>query len=145
MKTIGELLRTKEHAIWSIGPEATVYEALQRMAEKDVGALLVIDGGKLVGIVSERDCARKVLLKGRFSQGTPVREIMAEQAYYVCPDHTVEECMALMIQRRLRYLPIFDGDRLVGVVSMGDLGKAMLAERKLEVTASAVRKSSASV
>ncbi len=133
MKTVGELLQAKGHDIWSVAPDATVYEALELMAEKDVGALMVIDAGKLVGIMSERDYARKVILKGRFSKETPVREIMTEKVMYVGPDDTIEECMALMAEMRQRHLPVFEGDRLIGVISIGDVGKAIIAEQKLEI------------
>lgn len=133
MKTIRELLQAKGHAIWSIGPDATVYEALELMAQKDVGALLVMDSGKLVGILSERDYARKVVLKGRFSKETPVREIMTEKVSFACPEDSIEECLALMTEMRLRHLPIFEGDRLIGVISIGDVGKAIIAEQKLAI------------
>jgi len=133
MKTVGELLQAKGHDIWSITPDATVYEALELMAQKDVGALMVMDAGKLVGILSERDYARKVILKGRFSKETPVREIMTEKVTYVGSDDTIEECMALMGEMRLRHLPVFEGDRLIGVISIGDVGKAIIAEQKLEL------------
>lgn len=133
MKTIRELLQAKGHAIWSIGPDATVYEALELMAQKDVGALLVMDSGKLVGILSERDYARKVVLKGRFSKETPVREIMTEKVSFACPGDSIEECLALMTEMRLRHLPIFEGDRLIGVISIGDVGKAIIAEQKLAI------------
>ncbi len=109
MKTVGELLDTKGHSVWSIGPDATVYEALELMAQKDVGALMVLEGSRLVGILSERDYARKVILKGRFSKETPVREIMTERVSYACPEDTIEECLALMSEVRLRYLPVFEG------------------------------------
>jgi CBS domain-containing protein len=133
MKTVGELLQAKGHAIWSIAPDATVYEALELMAEKDVGALMIIDAGKLVGIMSERDYARKVILKGRFSKETPVRAIMTEKVMYAWADDTIAECMALMAEMRLRHLPVFEGDRLIGVISIGDVGKAIIAEQKLEI------------
>ena len=133
MKTVGELLQAKGHALWSITPDATVYEALELMAEKDVGALMVIDAGKLVGIMSERDYARKVILKGRFSKETPVREIMTEKVVYVVPNDTIEQCMALMAEMRLRHLPVFEGDQLIGVISIGDVGRAIIAEQKLEI------------
>ncbi len=133
MKTVGELLKAKGHALWSITPDATVYEALELMAEKNVGALMVIDAGKLVGIMSERDYARKVILKGRFSKETPIREIMTEKVVYVGPSDTIEQCMALMAEMRLRHLPVFEGDRLIGVISIGDVGKAIIAEQKHEI------------
>lgn len=130
MQTIRELLQAKGSVIFSIGPDETVYAALEGMAQKDVGALLVMENGKLVGIMSERDYARKVILKGRFSRETPVREIMTEKVAYTCPDDTIEECLALMTEMRLRHLPVFDGVQLVGVISIGDVGKAMISEQK---------------
>ncbi len=130
MQTISQLLLAKGHAIWSIGPDETVYAALEVMAQKDVGALLVMENPKLVGVMSERDYARKVILKGRFSKETPVREIMTEKVAYVCPDDTIEECLMLMTEMRLRHLPVFEGDQLVGVISIGDVGKAMISEQK---------------
>lgn len=135
VKTIRDLLQAKGHDIWSIGPDATVYEALERMADKNVGALLVMEAGKLVGILSERDYARKVVLMGRFSRETPVREIMTERVSFACPEDTIEECLALMTEMGLRHVPIFEGDRLIGVVSIGDVGKAIIAEQKLAIEA----------
>ena len=133
MKTVRELLQAKGYDIWSIAPDETVYEALELMAEKNVGALMVIDADKLVGILSERDYARKVILKGRFSRETPVREIMTERVTYACPDDTIEECMALMAEMRLRHLPVFEGGRLIGVVSIGDVGKAIISDQKFVI------------
>ncbi len=133
MKTVRELLQAKGHDVWSIGPDATVYEALELMAQKDVGALLVLEDGKLRGILSEREYARKVILKGRFSRETPVREIMTERLPYTCPEDTIEECLALMAEARLRYLPVFEGSQLTGVISIGDVGKAIISEQKVEI------------
>ena len=133
MKTVRELLQAKGHDIWSIAPDQTVYQALELMAEKNVGALMVIDADKLVGILSERDYARKVILKGRFSRETPVREIMTERVTYACPDDTIEECMALMAELRLRHLPVFEAGRLIGVVSIGDVGKAIISDQKFVI------------
>ncbi len=139
MKTVGELVQAKGHGVWSIGPDATVYEALELMAQKDVGALMVMEGSRLVGILSERDYARKVVLKGRFSRETPVREIMTERVSYACPEDTIEECLALMAEARLRYLPVFEGNRLAGVISIGDVGKAIISEQKVEIARLAER------
>ncbi|MDX1527750.1 MAG: CBS domain-containing protein, partial [Gammaproteobacteria bacterium] len=100
------------------------------MAEKGIGALVVLDGDKLVGIVSERDYARKVVLKERASKQTPVGDIMTKDVLYARPDHTVEECLALMTDKRIRHLPVMDGDKLIGMVSIGDLVKAIIAEQK---------------
>jgi CBS domain-containing protein len=119
--TIGEILNQKGANIWSIVPEATVFEAIQLMADKNVGALLVIDKGRLVGILSERDYTRKVALRGKSSKQTAVKEILSGQIIHVTPTHTVEECMRLMTDHRVRHLPVLDKDRILGVVSIGDL------------------------
>jgi CBS domain-containing protein len=130
MKTIQQLLQTKGYDIWSINPEAMIFDALKLMAEKKVGALLVLDAGKLVGIFSERDYARKVILHGKSSRNTPVREIMTERVIYVHLDQTIEECMALMTEKRVRHLPVMSGDQLVGVISIGDVVKAVISEQE---------------
>ena len=118
---IREILHTKGNAVWTISPEATVFEAIQMMADKNVGALLVTAEGKLIGIISERDYSRKVILKGRSSKETPVREILSGRVIFVTPDHTVEECMRLMTEHRVRHLPVLEGEQIAGVVSIGDL------------------------
>jgi len=130
MRTVKQLLDAKGHNVWITAPDASVYEALKLMADKDVGALLVLDAGKLVGIISERDYARKVILKGKFSRDTLVREIMTTQLVYVRPEQTVQECMALMTDRRIRHLPVLAGADLVGLVSIGDLVKAIISEQE---------------
>ena len=118
---VRNLLNHKGHAVWSVAPETTVFEAIQIMSEKHVGALLVMRGGALAGIVSERDYARKVILKGRNSQSTTVKEIMSQPVMFVTPGQSVDECMQLMTQRRVRHLPVVDGDRVIGVLSIGDV------------------------
>jgi len=134
MKTVKELLRNKGYQVWSIEPEATVYEALTLMAEKDVGALLVLDNaGQLVGILSERDYARKIVLKGKTSRETPVREIMTEKVVWVRPDQTIEECMALMTNKRIRHLPVMEESRLLGVISIGDVVKDIISEQEFVI------------
>ena len=134
MKTVKELLRGKGYQVWSIGPDATVYEALTLMAEKDVGALLVLDSaGHLVGVLSERDYARKIVLKGKTSRETPVREIMTEKVVWVRPDQTIEECMALMTNKRIRHLPVLEGGRLLGVISIGDVVKDIISEQEFMI------------
>lgn len=130
MATIGLLLEQKGHEVWSVPPDATVYDALRLLDERDVGALLVISGEKLVGILSERDYARKVALKGKTSMRTPVREIMTEKVVVVGPDRTIEEALAIMTERRLRHLPVVEADEVVGVVSIGDLVKEVIADRE---------------
>ncbi len=130
MKTVKQLLDVKGHAVWTIGPDASVYEALKLMADKDVGALLVLEAGKLAGIISERDYARKVILKGKFSKDTPVHEIMTTRLVYVRPEQTLQECMALMTDQHIRHLPVLAGEELVGLVSIGDLVKAIISEQE---------------
>ncbi len=126
MITVEQILRHKGRAYWSVSPNAMVIDALKLMAEKDVGALLVLDGGQLVGIISERDYARKVILKGKSSLKTPVREIMTQAVVFVRPGQTVEECMALMTEKRVRHLPVIAEGQVVGVVSIGDAVKASI-------------------
>ena len=130
MKTVAQLLRAKGHDVLSISPEAFVFEALKVMAEKNVGALLVVEGERLVGVFSERDYARKVILKGKASKEIPVREIMTSHVLYVRPEQTIEECMALMTDKRVRHLPVLEQERLVGVISIGDVVKAIIAEQE---------------
>ncbi len=131
MKTVAQILQSKpDQAVHAIGPAASVYEAVKLMADKNVGALLVMEGGKVVGIVSERDYARKVVLLARSSKDTPLRDIMSSPVMYVHPRQTTDECMALMTQNRLRHLPVMDGEDLVGLVSIGDLVKATLSEQQ---------------
>lgn len=130
MKTVKDILRDKGYEVWSITPDATVYEALKFMADKNVGALLVLDGQAVVGMVSERDYARKVILHGRSSREIQVREIMTSKVYYVQPEQNIKECMALMTDKRVRHLPAMENDRLVGVISIGDVVKAIIAEHE---------------
>jgi CBS domain-containing protein len=129
MDTVRHLLQEKGHQYYTIAPEAMVYEALKLMSEKEIGALLVLEQGRLVGIISERDYARKVILKGKSSLETPVREIMTEKVVFVRPENTLEECMALMTDKRVRHLPVFEGGELRGVISIGDLVKATIAHK----------------
>ncbi len=133
MSTVRQLLRTKPAEIWTIGPKATVYEALELMAGKDVGALLVLDRGRLEGIFSERDYARKVVLHGKSSRETTVGELMTQAVHYVTPQQTVEECLALMTEKRIRHLPVLDNGKLVGLVSIGDAVKCIIDEQQLTI------------
>jgi CBS domain-containing protein len=129
MKMVKQILKEKGHHFWSVGPAAMVYDALKLMAEKNIGALLVLEDGKLVGIMSERDYARKVILKGKSSLDTPVREIMTPKVFFVRPEQTVEECMALVTDRHIRHLPVMVGEEVVGVISIGDLVRAVIDEK----------------
>jgi CBS domain-containing protein len=119
--TIGEILNIKGSQVWSISREATVFDAIQLMADKNIGALLVIEKDKLVGILTERDYTRKIALKGKSSKQTAVKEILSGEVIHVTPDHTVEECMRLMTDHRVRHLPVLEGEKLLGIVSIGDL------------------------
>ena len=118
---ISDILSHKGSSVWSISPEATVLEAVQMMADKNVGALLVTDNGRLVGIVSERDYTRKVVIKGKSSKTTAVKEILSSQVIHVTPEHTVQECLRLMTDHHFRHLPVLEGDQIAGIVSIGDL------------------------
>ncbi len=134
MTTVQQILREKSPGVWTISPRATVYQALELMAEKDVGALPVVDDkGKLVGMFSERDYARKVILKGRTSKTTTVAELMTTKVFYVRPDTTVEECMALMTNQRTRHLPVIENDKLIGLVSIGDVVKATIIDQEITI------------
>ena len=133
MKTVKELLTAKGYDIWAVAPDASVYDALKLMADKNTGVVLVIQDDKLVGILSERDYARRVILKGKLPQDTPVWEIMTEKVLCVRPDETVEECMALMTDKRVRHLPVLEGDQLIGVISIGDVVKAIISEREFMI------------
>ena len=129
MKTVKQILRDKGDKVLSIDPGATVFDALKLMAEKNVGALLVLEGGRVVGILSERDYARKVILHGKSSLNTPVRDIMTDRVMFIRPEQTVEECMALMTEKHIRHLPVLVENQLAGVVSIGDLVKASIDEK----------------
>ena len=133
MKTVEQILDAKGSDVWSVEPDASVLEAIKLMAEKEVGALLVMTGEKPVGIVSERDYARKVILKGRSSEETPIKDIMTTNVVCASSDQSIEECMALMTAKRIRHLPVMDGDQLCGMLSIGDLVKAVIAEQQLVI------------
>jgi CBS domain-containing protein len=133
MHTAADILRLKGNSIWSIAPDVKIIEALHTMAEKGVGALLVMDGDKLIGIVTERDYARKVALEERSSRESLVSDIMSNRVLCARPDQTVHECMALMSDKRARHLPVIDHKKVIGVISIGDLVKAIIAEQKFEI------------
>ena len=131
MTTVAEILKSKADArVHSIGPDASVFEAVKLMAQVNVGALVVVEHEQVVGIVTERDYARKVALLDRSSRDTPTRDIMTSPVMYVPPRHTSDQCMALMTESRLRHLPVMDGGKLIGIISIGDLVKDILSEQK---------------
>ena len=133
MTTIKQILDTKGYDVWSIHPQESVLAAIQQMADKEVGALVVLEGDTIVGIVSERDYARKVMLKGRSSRTTPVRDIMTPDVICVHLDQSIEECMSIVTERRIRHLPVLDSGRLVGIISIGDLVKTIIVEQQFMI------------
>jgi CBS domain-containing protein len=133
MTFVTEVLKTKGRNVWTVSSDSTVYDALQEMADKNVGALLVVEGDKLVGVFSERDYARKVILHGKASKDTLVREIMSTEVFSVRPDQTITVCMELMTNKRIRHLPVLDEGRLVGVISIGDVVKAIISEQEFAI------------
>lgn len=133
MRSVRQVLQAKPPEIYSIGPDVPVLNAIRLMADRQIGALLVMDGGRLVGIVSERDYARKVVLRGRSSSDTPVRAIMTPEVVHVSPTDTVERCMQIVTQRRVRHLPVMVDGQVVGVVSIGDLVKAVIEDQQVEL------------
>lgn len=130
MSTVRQLLHSKGGPTWTIDPDSTVFDAIRMMSEKEIGALIVTELEAVVGVLSERDYARKVLLRGRASKTTPVRAIMTTQVIFASPDQTVEQCMNVMTDKRIRHLPVTDEGRLVGVISIGDLVKSIISEQK---------------
>ena len=130
MKTVADILRTKGREVWTITPETIVFDALKMMADKNVGALVVMDGAKVTGILSERDYARKVILHGRSSRELKTREIMSTNVYFVSPEQNIEDCMALFTNKRVRHLPVLQTDQLIGMISIGDVVKAVIAEQE---------------
>jgi CBS domain-containing protein len=134
MHNIDTLLKDKGKDIWSIGPQETAFKALETMAQRNVGALLVIDKGKLIGIFSERDYARKVILKGKSSKDTTVGELMTPDVFYASPENTLQETMALMTAKHIRHMPVLRDDRLIGMVTLGDVVKQIISEQKFTIT-----------
>jgi CBS domain-containing protein len=130
MITLRHLLDTKGYNIWSINPDATVYEAIEMLAEKDIGALIVMEGEELVGVFSERDYARKLRLKGKYSIDTKVSEVMSSNVITLGPEQTLEDCMAVMTQKHVRHLPIMEEGKVIGVISIGDAVNATIANQE---------------
>ena len=134
MKTAAEILKSKaKQAVHTIAPGDSVFDAVKLMADKNIGALLVMEADRIAGIVTERDYARKIVLMSRSSKETPVREIMTSAVMYVRPGQTSEECMVLMTENRLRHLPVIDGDKLLGLISIGDLVKSIISEQRFTI------------
>ena len=133
MTTISQILQVKGSNVWSVSPDTTVYDALNLMAEKNLGAVVVLKGETLVGIFSERDYARKVILKGKASKETVVEEIMSSDVVTLRPEQSIEECMALMTNKRIRHLPVLEGSKLIGVISIGDVVKAIISEQEYTI------------
>jgi CBS domain-containing protein len=133
MKTVREILAAKGGDVWSISPDATVFDALKEMADNDVGALVVLDGEKVAGVLSERDYARKVILHGRSSKDLQVKEIMSSKVYFVNPEQNIEDCMALFTNKRVRHLPVMESNKLTGIISIGDVVKATIAEHEYTI------------
>ncbi|MBL0212174.1 MAG: CBS domain-containing protein [Holophagaceae bacterium] len=134
MKRVDQLLREKGSDFWSVAPGATVFTALELMAEKNIGAVLVMEGDRLTGIFSERDYARKVALAGRSSKDLTVQQIMTPKVVCVRPEQSIEECMALMSDKHIRHLPVIEGDQVVGVISVGDVVKSVISEQGFIIT-----------
>jgi CBS domain-containing protein len=140
VEIVGEFIAKKGHEVHRVRPTATIYEALELMAEKNVGAVVVADdGGRLHGIFSERDFARKMIIKGRGADTTTVKEMMTTTVVSVNPDTRISECMALMTEKRIRHLPVLDGDKLIGIVSIGDVVKLMLSEQEMVISQQAYK------
>ncbi|MEW8188794.1 MAG: CBS domain-containing protein [Candidatus Thiodiazotropha endolucinida] len=133
MLTVNQLLQRKGYEIETIDPNATVFEALQSMADHEIGSLVVVEDKKIVGLFSERDYARNIILKGRTSKATRVKEIMSSQVLVVNPEQTTEECMAIMTEKRIRHLPVMKDNELVGIISIGDLVKAIIEEQQFVI------------
>ncbi len=133
MHTVRQLLQTKGNEVWSVAPQTTVYQVLELMADKNVGALVVVAGRKVVGIFTERDYARKVILKGKDSKTVAVGELMTKNVLYVGPDETIDKCMALMTDKHTRHLPVLEKGQLVGLISIGDVVKSVISDQQFTI------------
>ncbi len=130
MHTVRDIVKHKGTVVWSVEPGTTVFEVLELMAQKEIGAVMVLEAEHPIGIFTERDYARQVILKGKSSRDTPVEEIMTTRVVYVRPDQTVDDCMALMTNKRMRHLPVMENDKLIGLLSIGDVVKAIISEKQ---------------
>ena len=130
MGKVRDILRTKGHAIFSVEPSIMVYQAVEQMCERNIGGLLIVESGKLVGIFTERDYARKLILKGKSSKDTPISELMTKNPFTVTPDNSIEDCMTMMTQKHIRHLPVVEGERLTGIISIGDVVKQIMEDQK---------------
>lgn len=133
MTTIKHILESKDNQIWSVRPDDFVIDALKLMAEKNIGALLVMENDQLIGIISERDYARKVVLAGKSSKDCRVRDIMTSKVVFLRSEQTAQECMALMTDKHIRHMPVFEDDKLMGIISIGDLVKAIISEQEFTI------------
>ena len=133
MTTIAQLLNAKGDQIWSVEPKATIFEALEIMSEKEIGALLVMEDGKLTGIFSERDYARKVILKGKSSKETLVEELMTKKVFYIDSQNTINDCMAMMTAKRIRHVPVIEDNQLMGIVTIGDVVNQIISEQEVTI------------
>ena len=133
MTTIAQLLNAKGDQIWSVEPKATIFEALEIMSEKEIGALLVMEDGKLTGIFSERDYARKVILKGKSSKETQVGELMTKKVFYIDPQKTINDCMAMMTAKRIRHVPVIEDNQVMGIVTIGDVVNQIISEQEVTI------------
>ena len=133
MTTLRQLLNEKGHTVYTVGPNETVFDAIRKMADQDIGSLVVCEGTKPVGIITERHYARNVFLKGRASPSTRVREVMETQVLFARPEQTVDECMAVMTDKKVRHLPVIDRDKLIGIISIGDLVKNIISDQKFTI------------
>jgi CBS domain-containing protein len=128
--TVRQLLDQKGEHFWSVNPDVTVFDAVVKMAEKDIGSLVVMDGDELVGVITERHYARNIVPKGKISVATPVRDIMEKHVFIARPEQSVEQCMAIMTEKRVRHLPVIDGEKLIGIISIGDLVKSIIGDQQ---------------
>ena len=133
MTTIAQLLNNKGNQVWSVKPKATIFEALEIMSEKEIGALLVMEDGKLTGIFSERDYARKVILKGKSSKETQVGELMTKKVFYIDSQKTINDCMAMMTAKRIRHVPVIEDNQVMGIVTIGDVVNQIISEQEVTI------------